>query len=196
MRLTRAEQQRLTRERLLDAGRAAFLERGYLAATVEEIAVAAGYTRGAVYKQFGGKEGLWQAIIDARAEGLVRNFADALDRVSGREGLLAVLTPPPGGEVARWALVSAEAVAAMSGNPGHASKMAALQDRFDTEITILLERHCARLGVIPAVPLPHLVLAWGAMGAGLALRQAIHPETDAAAVTASMLGALFPRRYP
>ncbi|GID46445.1 hypothetical protein Aca07nite_37200 [Actinoplanes capillaceus] len=193
MRLTRAEQQRLTRQRLLEAASAAFLERGYLAATVEEIAAAGGYTRGAVYKQFGGKEGLWQAIVDTRAEDLMRGLAMALDQAGSREGLLAVLTPGSGDQ-ARWALVSAEAVAAMSGNPRHAATMAALQDRFDTEITALLERHCARLGLTPAMPLPHLVVAWGAMGAGLALRQAIHPGTDAAAVTASALDALFPRR--
>lgn len=50
-RLTRPEQQRQTHERLLAAGRSVLVKRGCLAATVEEIAAEAGYTRGAVCSQ-------------------------------------------------------------------------------------------------------------------------------------------------
>jgi hypothetical protein len=42
--LSRARQQQRTHERLPEAGRAVFLERGFPAATVEEIAARAGYT--------------------------------------------------------------------------------------------------------------------------------------------------------
>lgn len=83
-RLTRAEQQRLTHERLLEAGRSVLTRRGFLAATVDEIAEEAYYTRGAVYKHFGGKEGLWQALVDAHAEAHLQLLGETLDRASTR----------------------------------------------------------------------------------------------------------------
>ncbi|MCW3528609.1 TetR/AcrR family transcriptional regulator, partial [Burkholderia cenocepacia] len=55
VRLTRAERRDATRERLLGAARAILAEKGYAAASVEDIAAAAGHTRGAFYSNFGGK---------------------------------------------------------------------------------------------------------------------------------------------
>ncbi len=92
-RLTRAERQDRTHEQLMAAGLAVFLRRGFLAATVEEVAADAGYTRGAVYKHFGGKEGLWQAIVDAHADTHLQRLRAALDQVTSRDELLAVLNP-------------------------------------------------------------------------------------------------------
>ena len=194
MRLTRAQQQQRTHDRLLDAGRSVFLARGFLATTVEEIAAEAGYTRGAVYKHFGGKEGIWQAIVEARANQLLQGMEAALDRVGERDELLAVLNPgniDGEDEAARWAVVSAESLPTMAVHPQHAAALAALQNRLDAAVTGLLERHCDRLRLEPAAPVSHLVVAWGAMGAGLALRHAVDPDTDVAAVMASLLAAVF-----
>lgn len=47
IRLTREQSKDLTRERLLSAAHAIFTKKGYVAASVEDIASAAGYTRGA-----------------------------------------------------------------------------------------------------------------------------------------------------
>ncbi|MGF6659843.1 AcrR family transcriptional regulator [Paraburkholderia atlantica] len=52
VRLTRACKKERTRERLLDAARRSFIERGLAATSVEHIAEAAGYTRGAFYSNF------------------------------------------------------------------------------------------------------------------------------------------------
>jgi len=199
MRLTRAQHQQRTHDRLLDAGRTVFLERGFLATTVEEIAARAGYTRGAVYKHFGGKEGIWQAVVEARADQLLRGMEAALDSVGTREELLVILNPgtvPDEGEAARWAVVSAESLPVMAAHPQHAAAVAALQTRLDRAVTGLLERHCERLRLEPAMPLAQLVTAWGAMGAGLVLRHAIDPDTDLAAIVASFLAAVFPPSRP
>jgi AcrR family transcriptional regulator len=56
------------RERLLDAAAAVFAERGYRAASVDEIAARAGVTKGAVYWNFEGKEDLFLALIDERVD--------------------------------------------------------------------------------------------------------------------------------
>jgi AcrR family transcriptional regulator len=195
-RLTRVQQQERTHEQLLDAGRSVFLRRGFLAATVEEIAAEAGYTRGAVYKHFGGKEGMWQAIIDARADVLLRGLRDALDRATCHEELVAALNPSGfvhDHEAARWTVVSAEFLAAIAAQPQHAAALVALQRRLDEAVVALLTRHCHRLRIRPAVPLPQLVVAWGALGGGLALLHAVDPATEVATIAASVLAVLFPR---
>lgn len=53
-----------TRRRLFRAAADVFAERGVGAATVEEIAAAAGFTRGALYSNFAGKEQLVLAMLD------------------------------------------------------------------------------------------------------------------------------------
>jgi AcrR family transcriptional regulator len=67
-RLTRAEQQAETRTRVLDAAVRVFRKRGLYDATLEEISEAAGYTRGAVYSNFAGKEDLLLAVLEHRLE--------------------------------------------------------------------------------------------------------------------------------
>ncbi len=53
-----------TTARLLDAAAQVFAERGFHAATVDEIAAAAGRTKGAVYANFAGKDALFLALLD------------------------------------------------------------------------------------------------------------------------------------
>ena len=64
-RLNRQEAKRQTQERLLAAARRVFLERGFHAASVGDIAELAGYTTGAIYSNFGGKDDLFLAMLDA-----------------------------------------------------------------------------------------------------------------------------------
>ncbi len=66
-RLTRAESKELTRRRLLDAAAQVFARRGYAAASVDEVAEAAGFSVGAVYSNFAGKDALLEALMTDRA---------------------------------------------------------------------------------------------------------------------------------
>lgn len=61
---TRAESQSQTRAQLIRAAGYVFAHRGYQAARVEEIAERAGYSHGAVYSNFAGKEGLFLAVFE------------------------------------------------------------------------------------------------------------------------------------
>lgn len=56
------------RRRLLAAGAAIFAEHGYDDTRLEDVAKAAGFTKGAVYSNFGGKQELFGAILTERAE--------------------------------------------------------------------------------------------------------------------------------
>lgn len=52
-----------TRLRLIAAGRRAFAEKGFAAASMDDLTAAAGLTRGALYHHFGDKKGLLAAVV-------------------------------------------------------------------------------------------------------------------------------------
>jgi TetR/AcrR family acrAB operon transcriptional repressor len=63
------EEAAITRQRLLEAALAVFSEKGYAAATLEEIAREADLTRGAIYWHFGDKAGLYNALLETYSNG-------------------------------------------------------------------------------------------------------------------------------
>lgn len=72
--LTRREKQERTRQALLEAAVRLFCERGLEGASVDEVAQAAGYTKGAFYANFKSKEELFLVILDEQ-------FAKELERL-------------------------------------------------------------------------------------------------------------------
>ncbi len=59
----RSARREATRERVLDAAREVFAERGVIGGTVEEICERAGFTRGAFYSNFADKDELLAALV-------------------------------------------------------------------------------------------------------------------------------------
>ncbi|MEU0820247.1 TetR/AcrR family transcriptional regulator [Streptomyces mirabilis] len=79
-RLTRAEAKARTRRLLLDAAARVFARKGFAGASVEEIAESAGFSIGALYSNFGGKEALFLELMAERGLGRVAEAAQTLDR--------------------------------------------------------------------------------------------------------------------
>jgi AcrR family transcriptional regulator len=78
-RMTRAESQAQTRSQLIATARQMFFTDGYHPTSLEKVADAAGYSKGAVYSNFRNKEELCAAVLDEiRAE----RFADVLGLLS------------------------------------------------------------------------------------------------------------------
>jgi len=71
-----------TRSLLLDAAEEVFAEKGFATATLDDIAHAAGYTKGAIYKHFTVKEELFLAVSDRYWHRYFDNFADVLSAVT------------------------------------------------------------------------------------------------------------------
>lgn len=84
------------RLQLLDVGRTVFAERGYEAASVEEIATRAKITKPVVYEHFGGKEGLYAVVVDrevqALIEGITRSLVGDHPRTLLEQAAMAFLT--------------------------------------------------------------------------------------------------------
>ena len=53
-----------------------FMEKGYMDASLRTIAAEAGTSTGSIYSRYGGKEGLFSAIVEPAAKELVRIFTD------------------------------------------------------------------------------------------------------------------------
>ncbi|GAA3877848.1 TetR/AcrR family transcriptional regulator [Streptomyces sedi] len=67
------------RRRLLAAAGRVFAERGYADSKLEDIARAAGFTKGAVYSNFGSKQELFAAILTERSEAELFGVMAGLD---------------------------------------------------------------------------------------------------------------------
>jgi AcrR family transcriptional regulator len=78
-RLTRAEKQARTRTQLVEAAARVFARRGFQAARVEEIAEEAGYSHGAVYSNFIGKEELFLAVFEQYMTRRIEELAHATE---------------------------------------------------------------------------------------------------------------------
>lgn len=88
----RALAKQRTRERLLDAARRLFAERGYEAATVRDIANAADLSTGAVFASFSDKADLFNEVIIADYQALSERMAGLdVQGLPAREALLKLL---------------------------------------------------------------------------------------------------------
>ncbi|HEX8646206.1 MAG TPA: TetR family transcriptional regulator [Thermoleophilaceae bacterium] len=68
------------RERLLDAAERVFGESGYRGASVDDVAAAAGATKGALYWHFASKQELFFALVEERVDSRVREFLEFMER--------------------------------------------------------------------------------------------------------------------
>ncbi|HEY2398404.1 MAG TPA: TetR/AcrR family transcriptional regulator [Solirubrobacteraceae bacterium] len=77
-RMTREQSKANTRERLLVAARSVFASHGFHGASVEEIASEAGFSTGALYSNFDGKEDLFLVLMEREIDEHAREIADAV----------------------------------------------------------------------------------------------------------------------
>ena len=82
-RVTRAERQAQTRESLISVAREMFLHDGYAATSLDKVAERAGFSKGAVYSNFAGKEELCLEVLDSihaeQIDGVVAAFTKDTD---------------------------------------------------------------------------------------------------------------------
>lgn len=98
-------------ERFLDAGLDVFAERGYHAASMDEICRRADLSRGAFYSNFSGKEALFLAIFDRHTDRQIGRVAAAIDDAASLDdaiGAAAAASAPDDPAERRWGLLSTE----------------------------------------------------------------------------------------
>jgi AcrR family transcriptional regulator len=110
-RLSRAQSRKRTQALLLDSAARVFAQRGYHAASVEEIAELAGFSKGAVYANFPSKERLFLAVWDRQQERLEQVFEAMNAPGSSTEdamGELAQVAAPADPQAWQWGLLTLE----------------------------------------------------------------------------------------
>jgi AcrR family transcriptional regulator len=80
--LARERRTQLTRDHLLASAERLFIERGFHAASIDDIAQAAGFTKGAVYPHFWNKEEVSIALTERRWDERLARVRTALDTLA------------------------------------------------------------------------------------------------------------------
>jgi AcrR family transcriptional regulator len=178
-RLTRKQRQEHTRRCLLESAGRVFARRGLTQASVDEVAADAGFTKGAVYANFGSKEELFLEMLDVRFARRLADMERAMStdeppevqaRTAGRDFIDFLGSDPD------WRRLFIEAAL-------HASRDAAfrvkLQEHYATmraRMADLLRARSEAGGFTPGVPFDQLATMIFAMANGIGFEQLVEPD--------------------
>jgi AcrR family transcriptional regulator len=180
--MTRAEQQQLTRQRLLDATLGVVRRTGLPDATIEEITELAGYTRGAFYAHFESKEAALLEVFEQHVDTQVEAFRDrvtsARSEAAAFRAMTSVLMPPTDESRSRTGQFG-EFTAAVFRSEDLRVRALALQTKIELVLGQCVEHLCERRGTNPPRPRAELGILVGALLDGLAARQRLDPELRA-----------------
>lgn len=114
----RAMAKQQTRQKVLDAAREMFIERGYEGATIRDIARAAGMSTGAVFASFTDKPELFDAILGEDFAALLDPMKDAASTApSARDALVAMFGAAYRAHSAQLPLIQAALAASWTRTP-------------------------------------------------------------------------------
>lgn len=178
-RRTREEQRAQTRADLLAAAAEVFARNGYHGTSVDMVAEAAGYTKGAVYSNFQSKEDLFLALLEARLEDSLGSMQDVMDTAAPEDRPAAF--GQRRGEIAQWQpqwfMLEAEFELYAARNPEVRDRVAARQRETRGVIEQALQQHIDDLGLKPAYPVEQLARLIVAAGDGMSLMALNNPDT-------------------
>jgi AcrR family transcriptional regulator len=178
-RLTREQSKAQTRERLLDGARSVFARRGFHGASVEEIAAEAGFSTGALYSNFDGKQALFMTLLDREIDEHAREIADAVrERTSvaerargGADRWMAMIEREP-----ELLLLFMEFWAYAARDPKVRRRVAASFARARQALTSLIADGARDFELELELPAEQLAIAIDALADGIARQKMADPE--------------------
>ena len=189
VRPTRAQ----TRARLLKAAGEVFAERGYDRASLEDVAGAAGLTKGAVYSSFASKDELFYALMRERIGERLELVAEAAERQATVEDI----TRDAGGAVGKlissqadWHLLFIEFWARAVRDPDLCEEFARERRSARGLIARVLEERAAEAKIELPAPAEQLAVAVLALSNGVAIEYLADPDTVDASTFGVILGLL------
>ena len=167
-----------TRARLIECAHAVFLRNGFHTATLEQIALQAGVTKGAVYSNFESKAELFLAVSGTRMDERLRNYRQLSATVNQLETLVReyariVLRDDPDG---RWASVVAEAWAVAAGEERFRAALIEQSTRGNAVIADAILEMAQRAGVEFRLPREKMSRSSAALVRGLLLQRLLDPK--------------------
>lgn len=175
--MSRADSQRQTRAALLQAARQEFSQRGFLAASLERIAAAAGYTRGAIYKNFTDKYDLFHAVLTDWTTRQTGTLADDLAAAADGTPQLDALEKWFEDYLVPQAFAAAytEFSAAATTRPEARDKLVQHQRSVLIAVTTMIENYCTRARITLPIPAEHFAAMVAALATGLANQRKLDP---------------------
>jgi AcrR family transcriptional regulator len=177
---TRKQRQERTRVELIKAAGRVFARRGYHGASVEEIAAEAGYTTGAVYSNFKGKEELFIALNEHELEKRLADYRAVVDAIDSPQGVEQAASERFGDFIhddPDWPLLFFEFWA-------YGARNQALRGEFvkqrTAEVKIIaeaIESQTAAAGVTLPLPTEQVAIGIGALINGLAFERVLDPDS-------------------
>lgn len=178
-RLTREESRVRTRERVIAAAAEVFVQKGFHGASLEEIAEAAGYSRGAVYSNFDDKTELFLAVRDERMLRRRRQIGDLLGAAATPADFFAALRTlnqlEPRENVQKWYMLHLELWLYAMRNPDVRPLLAERESANRAALAKAIEALYASLGVKPPVPANELAIIADALDRGLLHQEFLDP---------------------
>jgi AcrR family transcriptional regulator len=177
-RLSRAQQNGRNRALLLSAALRVFLARGYHAASLEQIADEAGFSKGAVYSRFESKADMFLALLTERIAARAAQNASAVAELASSGTIASLIDLAWQAERATpgWRLLVTEFRVLAARDPAlnrrYAAAHATTVDGIASVLAAMAERDGVRLAV-PARRLAELLLA---VETGIALEQLASPD--------------------
>ena len=167
-----------TRRRVLDAAFTTFGERGIAATSLNEVAAAAGLTKGAVYSNFASKDELVLALMEEhvahRLQVALAGFAEA-EGEQALANVAAVLVHEMRAD-ATWHRLLAEYFALAAHDPDKQAALRARRREARETITRALIRIAEMLDDELPLPAPQFAVVLMALSNGLAVEAEIDPE--------------------
>ena len=161
-RLSRSESVAMTRARLLEAAEAVFAENGFGEAYISQLAERAGYTRGAVYPNFAGKDELFLAVLDRWLDDDIERGGPFIADSPSAQEVFEWLRTRGGNRFAdrsRFLLLTEFRLYALR-NPAVAPRLAEYERRSLAWYTDAIRTHLEGAGIaVPAAEVATLVLA-------------------------------------
>jgi AcrR family transcriptional regulator len=177
-RLSRAEQNERNRALVLEAARRVFLARGYHAATLDEIADEAGFSRGVVQSRFGNKADLFLALLEERIAERAAQNARLAEGLGGAEGMRVLREHAVRRNRAEldWGLLLIEFRVHAARDRGLSVRYAALHARTRQRLAGVISDVYRRAGQPPPFPPQEMAQMILTVEAGVRLEQAADPQ--------------------
>lgn len=189
---TRDRRREQTRRALIAAAAQVFARSGFDGASVDAIAEAAGFTKGAVYSNFDSKEDLFFEVVDARLADVLEGFSANVGEAPFAADLLpaAIASLSTVYDDSDWVLLEAEVLLYAQRHPGARQRLAEFRreqlDRMEAFIEGLLAESEVSL---PRTPREVAALVTAAT-IGIAQLQLADPNGDHDSLYASFLSLL------
>lgn len=177
-RLTRSESQARTRQLLVETARAMFLRDGYAATSLEKVAEEAGFSKGAVYSNFDGKDDLCLEVLEAIHAEVAEAVLGSLVGASSIEGALEAFDRWADARLGDpdWSALEAEFAARSRRDPQLREALEARNARIRGMIAQALRGTCEEHGMTLPMSFDDAASALLSMGIGLGLQRALNPS--------------------